>query len=79
MATYYLDIIDSRFFVKALTVGIISTGDMGHAVGKQLINNRVNVITALNDRSNRTKKLAKEAKHITTTAKCLISGIMSMI
>ena len=47
--------------MKALTVGIISTGDMGHAVGKQLINNRVNVITALNDRSNRTKKLAKEA------------------
>ena len=47
--------------MKALTVGIISTGDMGHAVGKQLINNKVNVITALDDRSNRTKKLAKEA------------------
>ena len=61
MGTYYLDIIDSRFFVKALTVGIISPGDMGHAVGKQLINNKVNVITALDDRSNRTKKLAKKA------------------
>ena len=44
------------------TVGIISPGDMGHAVGAQLINNNVNVITALEGRSERTKSLAKYAK-----------------
>ena len=48
--------------MKTLTVGIISPGDMGHAVGKHLINNKVSVITALDDRSNRTKTLAKDAK-----------------
>ncbi len=48
--------------MKDLTVGIVSPGDMGHAVGKQLIKNKVNVVTALDDRSNRTKALAKEAK-----------------
>ena len=47
--------------MKTLTIGIVSPGDMGHAVGKQLINNKVSVITALDDRSNRTKTLAKEA------------------
>jgi len=48
--------------LKNLTVGIISPGDMGHAVGAQLINNNVNVITALEGRSGRTKSLAKYAK-----------------
>ena len=48
--------------MKTLTVGIISPGDMGHAVGKHLINNNVKVISALDDRSNRTKALAKDAK-----------------
>ena len=35
---------------------------MGHAVGAQLINTNVNVITALEGRSERTKSLAKYAK-----------------
>ncbi|MQG51232.1 MAG: NAD(P)-dependent oxidoreductase [SAR202 cluster bacterium] len=48
--------------MKNITVGIISPGDMGHAVGAQLINNNVNVITSLEGRSKRTKSLAKYAK-----------------
>jgi 3-hydroxyisobutyrate dehydrogenase-like beta-hydroxyacid dehydrogenase len=43
------------------TVGILSPGDMGHAVGAVLVNNGINVITCLEGRSNRTRELARQA------------------
>jgi 3-hydroxyisobutyrate dehydrogenase-like beta-hydroxyacid dehydrogenase len=42
-------------------VGILSPGDMGHAVGRVLVENGVKVITCLEGRSNRTRQLAVEA------------------
>ena len=43
------------------TVGLLSPGDMGHAVGAVLVNNGVRVITCLEGRSQRTAGLAAEA------------------
>jgi 3-hydroxyisobutyrate dehydrogenase-like beta-hydroxyacid dehydrogenase len=43
------------------TVGIISPGDMGHSIGRVLVDHGANVITCLQGRSERTRKLAKEA------------------
>ena len=43
------------------TVGLLSPGDMGHAVGAVLVNNGIKVITCLEGRSDRTRKLAEEA------------------
>ncbi len=42
-------------------VGILSPGDMGHAVGAVLVNNGTKVITCLDGRSNRTRELTKKA------------------
>ncbi len=41
------------------TVAIISPGDMGHAVGRALVEHGLDVITCLAGRSDRTRKLAK--------------------
>jgi len=46
---------------KRICVGLISPGDMGHAIGKVMVEHGVDVITCLNGRSNRTKELAKLA------------------
>lgn len=43
------------------TVGIISPGDMGHAIGRVLLDHGLKVITCLEGRSERTHQLAKEA------------------
>jgi 3-hydroxyisobutyrate dehydrogenase-like beta-hydroxyacid dehydrogenase len=43
------------------TVGIQSPGDMGHAVGQVLGSHRLRVITCLQDRSARTRALARRA------------------
>ncbi len=43
------------------TVGILSPGDMGHAVGRVLVENGVRVIACLEGRSNRTRELAAKA------------------
>lgn len=43
------------------TVGIICPGEMGHAIGRELRADGVDVITCLKDRSERTKKLSKAA------------------
>ena len=43
------------------TVGLLSPGDMGHAVGAVLVQNGVRVITCLEGRSARTAGLAAEA------------------
>jgi len=43
------------------TVGIISPGDMGSAIGETLAKNGARVVVALDDRSERTKTLAAEA------------------
>jgi 3-hydroxyisobutyrate dehydrogenase-like beta-hydroxyacid dehydrogenase len=43
------------------TVGLLSPGDMGHAVGAVLVNNGIRVITCLEGRSDRTANLAAEA------------------
>ena len=40
------------------TIGILMPGDMGHGCGKAFINHNFKVISCLNDRSIRTKKLA---------------------
>ena len=44
------------------TVAILSPGDMGHAVGKLLKSNGLRVITCLQDRSERTRRLAEQAQ-----------------
>ena len=43
------------------TIGILMPGDMGHGCGKAFVNHDFKVISCLNDRSARTKKLAKSA------------------
>jgi 3-hydroxyisobutyrate dehydrogenase-like beta-hydroxyacid dehydrogenase len=42
-------------------VGILSPGDMGHAVGRVLVDNGMKVITCLEGRSERTAGLARQA------------------
>ena len=44
------------------TVGLLSPGDMGHAVGAVLVKNGIRVITCLEGRSNRTRGLAEKAE-----------------
>jgi len=43
------------------TIGILSPGDMGHAVGRRLAENSLRVVAALGDRSERTRRLAAQA------------------
>lgn len=43
------------------TIGILSPGDMGHAVGRRLAENGIRVVAALGDRSERTRRLAAQA------------------
>ena len=43
------------------TVGILSPGDIGSAIGARLVANGARVLVALDDRSARTKALAVEA------------------
>ncbi len=43
------------------TIGILSPGDMGHAVGQRLAENGLRVVAALGDRSQRTRRLAEQA------------------
>lgn len=43
------------------TIGILSPGDMGHAVGQRLRENGLRVVAALTDRSKRTRRLAEQA------------------
>ena len=43
------------------TIGILSPGDMGHAVGRRLAENGLRVVAALGDRSERTRRLAAQA------------------
>ena len=42
------------------TIGILSPGDMGHAVGGRLAENGLRVVAALGDRSQRTRRLAAQ-------------------
>src|SRR5947208_16051877 len=44
--------------MQQLTVGILSPGDMGHAIGAVLAQHGCTVIAALDDRSERTRRLA---------------------
>lgn len=44
-----------------ITIGLLSPGDMGHAVGKMLIDHGARVITCLDGRSERTRGLAEKA------------------
>ena len=46
------------------TVGILSPGDMGHTVGDVLRQNGLRVVTCLDERSQRTRHLAKKAEII---------------
>ena len=43
------------------TIGILMPGDMGHGCGKVFLDNDLAVISALDGRSNRTKKLSESA------------------
>lgn len=43
------------------TIGILSPGDMGHAVGRRLAENGLRAVAALGDRSERTRRLAAQA------------------
>ena len=43
------------------TIGILSPGDMGYAVGGRLAENGLRVVAALGDRSERTRRLAAQA------------------
>ncbi|MFH1381559.1 MAG: DUF1932 domain-containing protein [Chloroflexota bacterium] len=42
-------------------VGLLSPGDMGHSVGRVLVNHGMKVLTCLEGRSDRTKQLARAA------------------
>ena len=42
-------------------VGVVSPGDMGQAIAGRLMESGLNVYTALDRRSERTKALAREA------------------
>ncbi|MBS27679.1 MAG: 6-phosphogluconate dehydrogenase [Alphaproteobacteria bacterium] len=43
------------------TIGVVSTGDMGHAIGRTLREGGFTAMTALDDRSDRSRKLAADA------------------
>lgn len=43
------------------TVALFSPGDMGHAIGRVLVENGIRVVTNLDDRSDRTRELAEAA------------------
>ena len=43
------------------TVAILSPGDMGHTVGRVLVEHGLRVITCLKERSQRTRSLAESA------------------
>jgi len=47
--------------MKNLTIGIMSAGDMGHAVAGVLVNKGFNVLTVLDGRSNLTRSRAKRS------------------
>ena len=47
--------------MRVRTVGILSTGDMGHSVGRVLREGGFDVVTCLTGRSERTRQLAGEA------------------
>lgn len=47
--------------MKIQTVGILSPGDMGHAIGGVLQQHGMRVITNARDRSERTRSLARVA------------------
>jgi 3-hydroxyisobutyrate dehydrogenase-like beta-hydroxyacid dehydrogenase len=47
--------------MSAITIGLLSPGDMGHVVGQVLIANGARVITCLDGRSERTRGLAEKA------------------
>ncbi|MFC2020241.1 DUF1932 domain-containing protein [Chloroflexota bacterium] len=49
------------YLMAAQVVGILSPGDMGHAVGRVLVDNGLKVITCLEGRSKRTRELAGKA------------------
>lgn len=48
--------------MRVRTVGILSTGDMGHSVGRVLREGGFDVVTCLTGRSERTRQLAGEAE-----------------
>ena len=66
------------------TVGLLSPGDMGHAVGRALIEHGLRVITCLEGRSERTRDLAAEAgiqdvasyRELVTQAQILLSIVV---
>jgi 3-hydroxyisobutyrate dehydrogenase-like beta-hydroxyacid dehydrogenase len=47
--------------MKINTVGLLSPGDMGQAIGARLLERGLRVVTALQGRSDRTRRLAAEA------------------
>jgi len=47
--------------MSKMTIGILMPGDMGHGCGKMFLENNFRVVSCLNERSNRTKKLAHTA------------------
>ena len=56
------NIIEIEFFQigkYSLTVGILSPGEMGSAIAYYMVRAGIRVISALDDRSERTKLLAK--------------------
>src|SRR5437764_15431152 len=60
----------------ALTVAILSPGEMGHAIGRTLRENGARTITALEGRSGRTVELAKAAgiEDVGTLARAVVQA-----
>lgn len=66
---------------KIRAVGIVSPGDMGHAVGRELRRHGLDVLTCLNGRSDRTKALSHSAgirsvdslRHLVTESDVILS------
>ena len=47
--------------ISKITIAILMPGDMGHGCGQAFKENGFNVVSCLNQRSERTKKLAYSA------------------
>lgn len=61
LAVKYTEEARRRYGVSIRTVGILSPGDMGHAIGAVLFEHRMRVLTNLQGRSARTVALAQAA------------------
>lgn len=61
MREYRIKLAKGDYRMKLEKVGLLSPGDMGHTVGRVLVEHGMPVLTCLEGRSERTRRLAQEA------------------